>query len=316
MITRAARLLTFFVAAAPMTASASDAPTRVKSWPKLDAFIRGEAVNVEPTMSPVGSVASRVARGAKVFSIYCVSCHGAAGKGDGPRGPLFEPPPRDFTAGKFKFRSTPMGTAPTGADLFRVVTGGLRGTGMPSFADLPEVDRWAVVAFVRSLAPNAHDVTDEVSVAMPGKPDAKRGKRAWLRLGCMSCHGKRGRGDGFAARRLGHALLLPDFAVQPFKRGSSNAEIYRSIATGLDGTPMPAYGGTASPEEIHDLVAFVRTLRDQPVDAAYRTAADSFIRTQYAQARHVSAGGCGSKAKKLKSEFEASRTALLHARRR
>jgi mono/diheme cytochrome c family protein len=36
--------------------------------------------------------------GAQLYARYCASCHGVAGRGDGPAAPALSPPPTDLTA--------------------------------------------------------------------------------------------------------------------------------------------------------------------------------------------------------------------------
>jgi len=38
-----------------------------------------------------------IADGKKTFQTYCITCHGAKGKGDGPVGAALKPKPRNFT---------------------------------------------------------------------------------------------------------------------------------------------------------------------------------------------------------------------------
>lgn len=294
---------------------------RVRAWPKLEAWMQHQPIDRAPTMSAATDERARLQLGKQVYGAYCVNCHGDTGQGDGPRGPLFDPPPRNFARGKFKFRSTASGAAPTEEDLFKVITGGLRGTGMPTFADLPESQRWAVVRYVTELAGVGDDPVDPVAVpAAPADLGAATriaaGKIQWSKSGCDSCHGDTGRGDGPSApsvtKQQERDLVIPDFAVQPFKRGDDPADLYRTIVTGLDGTAMPAF--SADSTALWDLVAYVRTLRTEVVEPGYRRAAEAFIRTQYAQAKHAAAGGCGCKAGKLKTEFQAARAELLSAR--
>ena len=81
-----------------------------------------------------------VERGAEVYASRCVICHGVQGDGKGLTGIIHRAQqsgvviaiyPRDFTAGLFKFRSTPSGSLPTDADLLRTVTEGISRSGMP-----------------------------------------------------------------------------------------------------------------------------------------------------------------------------------------
>jgi len=114
------------------------------------------------------------ARGKDLFlqRVQCAVCHGKGGKGDGPaaaelRDAWERPAPvPDLTRGELGLKS--------GSDLediFRVLTLGMAGTPMPSFAALPEKDRWDLAAYVRSLFE-------------PISP----GERIFLGAGCTACH--------------------------------------------------------------------------------------------------------------------------------
>ncbi len=93
--------------------------------------------------------AADAARGAQVFTQYCVTCHGPQGLGDGPVGKTLNPPPRNFQEGKFKYGDTPRAH-------FEVITNGAASKGgsplmAPWGAVIPEADRWALVKHVMSL---------------------------------------------------------------------------------------------------------------------------------------------------------------------
>jgi mono/diheme cytochrome c family protein len=84
------------------------------------------------------------AAGAAHFAISCAPCHGAGGFGGGPIAPnLVEKRPPSL-------RSARVGAMPAGM-LFHVVTDGV-GLMPPYGWQLPPTDRWAVIAYVRSLA--------------------------------------------------------------------------------------------------------------------------------------------------------------------
>src|ERR1700752_1789281 len=68
----------------------------------------------------VGSLAGHADSGKKLYRRYCVGCHGPLGDGNGENAQWIEPKPRDFTAATFKCRSTPTGTLPTDADLYKI----------------------------------------------------------------------------------------------------------------------------------------------------------------------------------------------------
>ena len=93
--------------------------------------------------------AADAAKGAQVFAMYCATCHGPAGLGDGPVGKTLVPPPRNFQEAKFKYGDTNQAH-------FEVITNGAASKGgsplmAPWGAVIPEADRWALVKFVDSL---------------------------------------------------------------------------------------------------------------------------------------------------------------------
>ncbi|PTT43234.1 iron permease, partial [Acidovorax sp. HMWF018] len=84
-------------------------------------------------------------RGAALFQAQCASCHGTAGGGDGPLAAKLEPPPIAFT-NRERARSRSL------MALYQVVSQGVTGTSMPSFAALPDEDRWALAFFAGTLS--------------------------------------------------------------------------------------------------------------------------------------------------------------------
>jgi cytochrome c oxidase cbb3-type subunit 2 len=209
--------------------------------------------------------------GRRVYRGACAPCHGERGDGDGPGARPLDPPPRDFTSGIYKFRSTPSGALPLVEDVMRTVAEGIPGTMMPGWRDhLTDEELRAVSRRVRAFAPPP-DVP--VARAVPAEPRPTevtparmaRGAHLYGALGCGECHGPSGRGDGRAARGLkddaGRAIVPLDF-TRGFYKGSARPEdVYRTFVTGLGGTPMPAFGDTLPDEEDRwALVHWVRAL--------------------------------------------------------
>ncbi|MES3038044.1 MAG: cytochrome c [Bdellovibrionota bacterium] len=85
--------------------------------------------------------------GAKLYKTNCAMCHGEQGKGDGPAGAGLNPKPRNLVEGKWT-------QGPGLVDHFKVVTNGIPGTSMASFAHFKPADRWAIVRFVESITQN------------------------------------------------------------------------------------------------------------------------------------------------------------------
>jgi mono/diheme cytochrome c family protein len=79
---------------------------------------------------------------------------------------------------------------------------------------------------------------------------------------CASCHGTTGKGDG-----KGGALLKPppaDLTDAAWKHGNSDGEIFALIRDGAKQTGMRAYGGRIAPQDIWNLVNYLRTLGPKP----------------------------------------------------
>ena len=107
--------------------------------------------NLDLASGPVGRDESGSPRG--LYREHCVHCHGISGNGAGPTAAFLNPYPRDFRMGKFKFKSTPLGSKPTDDDLRRILLNGIPGTAMPSFHGTltdPELD--ALIDYVKYLS--------------------------------------------------------------------------------------------------------------------------------------------------------------------
>ena len=90
------------------------------------------------------STAPDLAKGASLFQAQCVACHGPQGHGDGPLAATLDPKPTALSEpGRARERSL--------FALHQIISNGVNGTAMTSFASLPEEDRWALAFFVGSL---------------------------------------------------------------------------------------------------------------------------------------------------------------------
>jgi mono/diheme cytochrome c family protein len=87
-----------------------------------------------------------------LYRRHCGHCHGTSGDGMGPTAAILNPYPRDYRAGKFKFKSTERAAKPTHKDLEHIVRQGVPGTAMPSFDLLPDDEIAALVEYVKYLA--------------------------------------------------------------------------------------------------------------------------------------------------------------------
>ncbi len=92
--------------------------------------------------SPLAGRKDAVARGAVVYANFCETCHGPAGKGDGRVAQRGFPMPASLLS--------PRALQMPDGQIFHVLTYG-QGN-MPSYAaQIAREDRWAVIAYVRTL---------------------------------------------------------------------------------------------------------------------------------------------------------------------
>jgi cytochrome c oxidase cbb3-type subunit 2 len=186
--------------------------------------------------------------------------------------------PRDFRQGVFKWRTTASGALPTDEDLDRTIRVGVSGTEMVPFGDvLSRENRAAVIEYIKSFAPKFRDPEAEEArkpVALPAEraflpsPDSiAAGKALFAEKGCAACHGENGDGNGPVAAALmdgwGQPLRPWDFTRGYYKSGPSDADLFRTLTTGLNGTPMPPFGPATSEEERWKLVDYLRSLGRQ-----------------------------------------------------
>lgn len=205
------------------------------------------------------ATAASLSHGREVYESRCLGCHGEKGDGNGPAAKFFvKVLPRNFTSGTFKFRTTPSGSLPLDSDLYRTVTMGIRGTAMPPWYELPEVDRWDVVHYLKTFAVDFKESVPEPPVYVPPVPPPTpellaRGKELHKTLQCAVCHGDDHRGNGPSAESLTddweNHIQPADFSSGIFKVGPRPEDIYRTFMTGLNGTPMPSYDSALPTEE-------------------------------------------------------------------
>ncbi len=203
-----------------------------------------------------------VFRGEQTYNRACTCCHGRAGDGNGPAARYLEPRPRDFRSGTYKFRSTPDGELPTSDDLFHTVKFGVPRTTMPAWEGLltgREIQ--GVVAYIRTFSNEFLEFGSGAPITIPAEPKATpetiaEGENLYMIMQCWSCHGVTGKGDGASAGNLkddwGHRIKPFDFTIGNYKAGKENQNVYKTLFTGLNGTPMPSYESAILFGEVND----------------------------------------------------------------
>ena len=89
------------------------------------------------------------------YKAMCVTCHGAPGVDASEAGEGLNPPAPDLSTGKVQRR--------TDGELFWLVQGGIRMTGMPAFGPTHKDEEiWKIVAFVRRLPALSPDEVREL----------------------------------------------------------------------------------------------------------------------------------------------------------
>ena len=210
-------------------------------------------------------------RGRVVYRKACASCHGEDGQGAGVAAAGQDPEPRDFVRGVYRYRSTPTGSLPRDADLVRTVLVGAPHTAMYAWRDLLSSQEVVdVVAHVKSFSSRfgEEEIDAPISVPRPvpySGASVSRGKRGYEKMQCGKCHGKGGRGDGWAKDdemkdALGRVVRARDFTRGIYRSGSRREDLYRTFFTGLDGTPMPGYEDNLTPRGIYDVVNYLLSL--------------------------------------------------------
>ena len=230
----------------------------------------------EPPASPSPSELPAAAlRGEKDYRKACRTCHGARGDGNGPRADRLDPRPTDFTRGVYRCRTTGSGVLPLDRDIYETIRVGVPGTTMPAFYGLFSAEaRMDLVQYLKRLSPRfekeAIDPKDILAIPPEPKPaegSVDRGGEVY-RKRCARCHGKDGRGDGAAGAGLkddrGQPIAPTDFRSGTFRWGSDGGDIYRTVFTGLDGTPMRSFADSVEEEDRWPLVRFVESLRRPP----------------------------------------------------
>lgn len=289
------------VSPAKPPANASAATSSMKDSVAKDPAAQDSATTNSSASAPAEGKqpATPAATGAQLFAQHCASCHGERGDGQGIAAAHLFPRPRNFRAAPFRLTST-KNSVPTREDLHAVLLRGMPGSSMPSWSHLSPADREALVdevlrirvegareSYVAQLK-EEEELTDEqlaqaevqkaieervknattpgdgtaVPAITPSSAEAiERGKQAYAKFVCISCHGETGKGDG--VQQMFDDDKTPtsprDFTLGIFKGNPDPASLYRRIAFGMPGTPMPG-SSSMTPEQMVDLVHYIRSL--------------------------------------------------------
>jgi mono/diheme cytochrome c family protein len=236
----------------------------------LFAVWAATTASVRLTAQDVGTEAQRES-GKKLYLQYCSQCHGEKGDGEGYATPHLYPRPRNFTTGKFKVRTTPNGALPTHQDLVNIIRRGMPYTSMPAWPTFTDQQVSDLAHFITTFSPDfSNKETVPQPMSLPSAPATTKesielGKKLYADTGCLKCHGNLGRGDGPSAPTLTDELGQPIRAAnltQPwtFRAGPSREDIFRTMSTGLNGTPMPSFTDSLTAEQRWAITDFIVSL--------------------------------------------------------
>ena len=224
----------------------------------------------------LGTDAQR-ASGKALYDKFCSQCHGDTGDGAGVAAKHLNPLPRNFTTGKFKVRTTPSGAMPLTSDLKHIIKVGMPYTSMPAWPELTDDELTALAYYIKSFSPEFSNADfDKPAVELPKAPSyskesAEAGRKVYEETGCIACHGNLGRGDGTSAKTLvddwGHHIKPADFTQRwTFRGGPTREDIFRTMTTGMNGTPMPAFGDALTAEKRWQITDYMYSLgeSDEP----------------------------------------------------
>ncbi|MCO5099600.1 MAG: cytochrome c [Burkholderiaceae bacterium] len=129
----------------------------------VEAVEAAQAAYARKKLPPI--TAALLARGQQRFDIYCAPCHGIVGDGDGPVVRHGFPAPPSYHVDRLR-------EAPD-RHFFDVVTNG-HGI-MYSYADrVTPQDRWAIVAWIRTLQLSQHAQVDSLPARLRARLEAAR----------------------------------------------------------------------------------------------------------------------------------------------
>ena len=120
---------------------------------QLGSFLAAVAVATLPALA--AHAAGDAAAGKAKYDMFCATCHGATGVGDGPAAPP-DPKPRDFSKAEFKYDADKDGKPGGEGDLALIIKDGAAAYGGSPLmvgwgAALTPDDIQNIIAYVHSL---------------------------------------------------------------------------------------------------------------------------------------------------------------------
>ena len=185
---------------------------------------------------------------------YCAACHGPEGHGDGPAGQHLYPKPRAFSDSPMRFAATGAGEDRVLDAIARTIREGMPRSSLPGFGGvLTESEVLGIARYVHDLGSDVPAPAARGATFVGRAPEftaglVTYGASLFRSMGCITCHGEKGEGDGAAMEGLVDSLGRPihpaTLASGQYKAGATPDDLFRVIVNGVPGTPMPSYADT------------------------------------------------------------------------
>ncbi|MDP6344665.1 MAG: c-type cytochrome [Alphaproteobacteria bacterium] len=210
--------------------------------------------------APVQAKPGNAENGEKIYEKRCLGCHGEEGDGLGPAAEYLIPPPRDFTLGLYKIKTTAFDDdIPNDDDLFRMIRDGMPGTAMPGWSDmLSEQEIWDLVAHLKIYAGLEEETPskqlDYGSQVATSEDSVEKGRKLFHDGDrCSECHGAEGKGDAIKKLKNDNGdRTWPRNLTKPwtYRASSDPKDIYARISVGIPNTQMPSFADPKSKKKL------------------------------------------------------------------